>query len=191
MVQTQTQTTETTQTTNAVASAQAKIQNIQQAIVDGNKTLTAKDLASAKAELEFIQLQEEAREIIKQSNAEAERKAHLLNLQKRLKVIADSHKVVDQKLESFTKSLHEYLTSCTTFQNNLNDIRAGLREAALYPESDVIIAGVPPGKVAYGISVQDRMRTLSIGEISVTNASPEDAVKPIIESALGEYNRNF
>ncbi len=56
--------TQTTTTTTAVESAQAKIQNIQQAIVDGNKTLTAKDLASAKAELEFIQLQEEAREII-------------------------------------------------------------------------------------------------------------------------------
>jgi chromosome segregation ATPase len=186
-----TQTTETTQTTNAVESAQAKIQNIQTSIVNGDKTLTAKDLASAKAELEFIQLQEEAREIIKQSNAEAERKTTLLHLQKRLKVIADSHKVIDSKLESFTKSLHEYLTACTTFQSNLNDIRASLREAALYPETDVIIAGVPPGKVAYGISVQDRMRTLSIGEISARNVAPDDVVKPIIESALGEYNRNF
>jgi chromosome segregation ATPase len=186
-----TQTTTTTETTNAVASAQAKIANIQTSIINGDRSLTAKDLASAKAELEFIQLQEEAREIIKQSNAEAERKTTLLNLQKRLKVIADSHKVIDAKLESFTKSLHEYLTSCTTFQNNLNDIRAGLREAAMYPESDVIIAGVPPGKVAFGISVQDRLRTLSIGEISVTNVTPDDAVKPIIEQALGEYSRHF
>jgi small-conductance mechanosensitive channel len=185
------QQTQTTETTNAVETAQAKIQNIQTSIVNGDRTLTSKDLASAKAELEFIQLQEEAREIIKQSNAESERKTTLLNLQKRLKVIADSHKVIASKLESFTKSLHEYLTSCSTFQSNLNDIRAALREAALYPESDVIIAGVPPGKVAYGISVQDRLRTLSIGEISVTNVAPEDAVKPILEQALGEYSRHF
>jgi chromosome segregation ATPase len=183
--------TQTTTTTNAVEAAQSKLTSIQQSLVNGDKTLTSRDLATARAELEFVQLQESAREIIKQSNAEAERKTTLLNLQKRLKVIADSHKVIDSKLESFTKSLHEYLTACTTFQTNLNDIRAGLREAALYPETDVIIAGVTPGKVAYGISVQDRMRTLSIGEISVTNLAPEDAVNPIIEQALGEYNRHF
>jgi chromosome segregation ATPase len=187
---TQTTTTETT-TTNAVQTAQAKIQNIQTSIINGDKSLTSRDLASAKAELEFIQLQEEAREIIATETAESERKAHLLNLQKRLKVIADSHKVIDSKLESFTKSLREYLTACTTFQTNLNDIRAGLREAALYPETDVIFAGVPAGKLAFGVQIQDRLRTLTIGTISVTNLNPADSIKPILEKSVADYERNF
>jgi chromosome segregation ATPase len=183
--------TQTTQTTNAVASAMAKIKNIQSSIVNGDKSLTSKDLAQAKAELEFCELQEEARRIIAAESAESERKATLLNLQKRLSTVSDSRKVVNAKLEAFTKSLNEYLTSCTTFQSNLNSIRSELREAGLYPETDIITAGTPPGKVSFGVSVQDARRTLSIGEIAVTNAAPEDAVKPIIESALGEYNRNF
>ncbi len=188
---THTQTTETTQTANAIQTAQAKIPNIQTSIINGSQTLTARDLAQAKSELEFAELQEEARRIIALEAAESARKTTLVNLQKRLKVIADSHKVIDSKLESFTKSLHEYLTTCTTFQTNLNDIRAGLREAALYPQSDVIISGVTPGKTSYGIPVQDRLRTLSIGEIAVTNAASEDAVKPIIKASLADYARNF
>ncbi len=182
---------QTTETTNAVESAQAKISNIQQAIVGGNTKLNAQDLANARAALEFAELQEAAREIVKHTNAESERKAHLLELQTRLKVIADSHKVVDAKLESFTKSLHEYLIACTNFQSNLNNIRAELREAALYPESDVIIAGVTPGKVAYGIQIQDRMRRLSIGEISVQNLAPAESIKQRVEQSVADYERNF
>ncbi len=177
--------------TSAVESAQNKISNIQQAIVGGNTKLNAQDLANARAALEFAELQEAASEMVKQKNAEAERKAHLLELQKRLKVIADSRKVIDAKLESFTRSLHEYLAACATFQTNLNNVRVELREADLYPESDIIVAGVTPGKIAYDIQIQDRTRTLSIGEISVQNLTPNDVVKPLIESALGEYNRNF
>jgi chromosome segregation ATPase len=188
---TQTQTTETTQTTNAVEMAQNKINGIQQAIISGNAKLNAQDLSNAKAELEFCELQEEARAIIAAETVEASRKTHLLDLQKRLEVVAGSRKVIDAKLESFTKSLHEYLTACSTFQNGLNNIRGALRGADLYPESDVIIAGVTPGKVAYGIQVQDRLRTLSIGEISAENVLPSDVIKPLIESALGSYNRNF
>jgi anion-transporting ArsA/GET3 family ATPase len=176
---------------SAVESAQNKINGIQQAIVDGNTKLTAADLSSARAELEFAELQQQAAEIVKQTTIEADRKAHLLELQKRLKVISDSRKTVDTKFADFEKSLANYLTSATTYQNNLNNLRGALRGADLYPESDVIIAGVTPGKVAYGIQIQDRMRTLSIGEISATNLTPNDAIKPLIESALGEYSRNF
>jgi chromosome segregation ATPase len=177
--------------TNAVASAQAKIQNIQTSIINGDKSLTSKDLASAKAELEFCELQQAARAIIATETAEAERKTTLLNLQKRLKVIADSHKVIDSKLESFTKSLHEYLTACSTFQGNLNSVRTELREAGLHPENETILAGVPPGKVAFGISVQDRMRTLSVGEISVTNLTPGESIKAVVEQSVADYERNF
>jgi len=183
--------TQTTETINAVEMAQNKINGIQAAIISGNAKLTATDLSNARAELEFAELQEAAREIVKQTNIEVARKTHLLALQTRLKVIADSHKVVDAKLESFTKSLHEYLTSCSTFQNSLNNIRGALRGAALYPESDVIVAGTTPGKVAYGIQIQDRLRTLSIGEISVTNLTPAESIKQRVEQSVAEFERNF
>jgi F0F1-type ATP synthase membrane subunit b/b' len=183
----------TTETTNtALSEAQAKIQNIQTSIINGDKSLTAKDLAGAKAELEFIQLQEEAREIIKQSNAEAERKTTLLNLQKRLKVIADSRKTVNSKFAEFEKSLANYLTAATTYQNNLNDIRAALREAAMYPGEQVaIIGGVAPGQSYFGIQITDMRRKLEIGSTGAENILPEQEIKPLIEKSLGEYAKNF
>jgi chromosome segregation ATPase len=183
--------TQTTETISAVESAQNKINGIQQAIISGNAKLNAQDLSNARAELEFAELQEQAAEIIKQTNLESERKTHLLNLQTRLKVIADSHKVIDAKLESFTKTLHEYLTACSTFQNGLNNIRGALRGADLYPETDVITAGTPPGKTSYGISVQDRLRTLSIGEVSATNLSPAESIKSVVEQSVAAFERNF
>jgi len=183
--------TQTTETTNAIESAQAKISNIQQAVAAGNTKLNAQDLANARAALEFAELQQQAAEIVKQTNIEADRKTHLLELQQRLKVINDSHKVIDAKLESFTKSLHEYLTACSTFQNNLNNVRGALRGAELYPETDVIVAGTTPGKTSYGIQVQDRMRTLSIGEISVTNLTPGESIKQRVEQSVAEFERNF
>jgi chromosome segregation ATPase len=187
-----TQTTETTQTTTAVASAQAKIQNIQTSIVNGDKTLTARDLATARAELEFVQLQSEAREIIKQSNAEAERKTTLLNLQKRLSTVSDSRKVVNSKFTEFEKSLANYLTAASTYQNNLNDVRSELREVGMYPGEQVaIIGGVAPGQSYFGIQITDMRRKLEIGEVSAENVLPEQQIKPLIEASLGEYSRNF
>jgi hypothetical protein len=187
MTQTQTQNNEP----NAVLEAQNKINGIQQAIVDGNTKLTAADLSNARAALEFAELQQTARQIIEQEAAETEKKAHLLNLQKRLTVIRDSHKTIDAKLESFTRSLSEFLTACLTFQNNLNSVRTALREDDLYPESDVIIAGVPAGKLAFGVQIQDRLRTLSIGEISATNVNPAESIKQRVEQSVADYERNF
>jgi predicted nucleic acid-binding Zn-ribbon protein len=183
--------THTTETPNAVLEAQNKINGIQQAIVDGNTKLTAADLSNARAALEFAELQQRARQIIEQEAAETERKAHLLSLQKRLTVIRDSQKTVDAKLESFTRSLSEYLTACSTFQNNLNSVRTALRENDLYPESDIITAAAPAGKLAYGVQIQDRLRTLTIGTISVTNLNPADSIKPILEKSVADYERNF
>jgi chromosome segregation ATPase len=183
--------TQTTETTSAVQTAQAKIANIQTSIINGDKSLTSRDLASAKAELEFCELQQAARAIIAAETVEAERKAVLLNLQKRLKVIADSHKVIDSKLESFTKSLHEYLTACSTFQNNLNNVRTALRENDLYPTTDIITAAAPAGKLAFGVQIQDRLRTLTIGEVSVTNLTPGESIKTVVEKSMADYERNF
>jgi septal ring factor EnvC (AmiA/AmiB activator) len=183
--------THTTETPNAVLEAQNKINGIQQAIVDGNTKLTAADLSNARAALEFAELQQTARQIIEQEAAETEKKAHLLSLQKRLTVIRDSQKTVDAKLESFTKSLSEYLTACSTFQNNLNSVRTALRENDLYPETDIITAAAPAGKLAFGVQIQDRMRTLTIGEVSVTNLTPGESIKTVVEKSVADYERNF
>jgi len=189
---TQTQTTETTQTTNAVASAQNKINELQAAIISGNTKLTAADLANAEAALKFAELQQQAAEIIKQSNAEAERKTTLLNLQKRLSTVSDSRKVVNSKFAEFEKSLTNYLTAAATYQNNLNSVRGELRNAGMYPgEQTAIIGGVAPGQSYFGIQITDIRRKLEIGEVSATNVLPEQEIKPLIESALGEYNRHF
>jgi small-conductance mechanosensitive channel len=185
---TQTQTKET----SAVESAQAKITSIQQAVAAGNTKLNAQDLANARAALEFAELQQQAAEIVKQTNIEAERKAHLLDLQKRLEVVAGSRKVVNSKFAEFEKSLANYLTACTTYQNNLDSIRGALREAGMHPgEQTAIINGVAPGQSYFGITVTDIRRKLEIGEVSAENVLPNDAVKPLIEASLGEYSRHF
>jgi chromosome segregation ATPase len=184
--------TQTTETTNAVESAQAKISNIQQAIVGGNTKLNAQDLANARAALEFAELQQQAAEIIKQTNIEADRKAHLLELQKRLEVVAGSRKVVNSKFAEFEKSLANYLTAATTYQNNLNNVRGALREAGMHPgEQNAIINGVGPGQTFFGITVTDVRRKLEIGEVSAENVTPDQEIKPLVEQSLGEYNRHF
>jgi predicted nucleic acid-binding Zn-ribbon protein len=175
----------------AVETATAKLESVRQSILNGDKTLSANDLSNALNELAFCELREEAKKHREEKAIESTRKARLLELQKQLATISDSHKTIDAKLESFTKSLHEYLTACATFQNNLNSVRTALREADLYPESDVIVAGVTPGKVTYGISIQDRLRTLTIGETSVTNLTPGESIKQRVESAVAAFERNF
>jgi hypothetical protein len=184
--------TQTTETITAIEAAQAKITSIQQAIISGNTKLTAADLANAEATLKFAKLQQQAAEIIKQTAAESERKAHLLELQKRLEVVAGSRKVVNSKFAEFEKSLANYLTAAATYQNNLDSIRGALRNAGMHPgEQTAIINGVGPGQTFFGITVTDIRRKLEIGTISASNVLPEQEIKPLIESALGEYSRNF
>jgi chromosome segregation ATPase len=176
---------------NAVESAHAQIESIRRAIMSGDSKLTSIDLSKARSELEFAELREEAKKHREEKADEEKRRAKLLDLQKQLSAVSDSHKTIDAKLESFTRSLHEYLTACTTFQTNLNNVRTALREADLYPESDVIVAGVTPGKTSYGIEIQDRLRTLTIGETSVTNLTPGESIKQRVEQAVADFERNF
>ncbi len=185
--------TQTTETTNAVASAQAKIQSIQQGIVGGNTKITATDLASAKAALEFAELQEAAKEIVRQTHAENARKVHLLTMQKELATVSDSRKSVDAKFDALKKSLDDYLQAATDYQNALNGIRISLRDAEMYPgeQSGAIVGGVEPGQKFFGIQITDVRRKLSIGEVSAENVTPDQEVKPVIERALGEYDRHF
>jgi chromosome segregation ATPase len=185
---TQTQTKET----SAVESAQAKITSIQQAVAAGNTKLNAQDLANARAALEFAELQQQAAVIAKQKNAEAARRTTLLNLQKELAAVSDSRKSVDAKFAAFQKSLSEYLTTASNYQNSLDAVRNSLRNAGMHPgEQTAIINGVGPGQTFFGIQITDIRRKLEIGEVSAENILPNDVVKPIVEQALGEYNRNF
>jgi predicted nucleic acid-binding Zn-ribbon protein len=184
--------TQTNETTNAVESAQNKIESIRAALANGDQKIKASDLAAARNELEFAELQQQAAETIKQTNAEADRKAHLLDLQKRLEVVAGSRKVVNSKFAEFEKSLANYLTAATTYQNNLNNVRGALREAGMHPgEQTAIINGVGPGQTFFGISVTDIRRVLSIGAVTAENVTPDYEIKPLVEQSLGEYNRHF
>ncbi len=177
---------------NAVESAQAKIQAIQQAIVGGDKKLTPQDLATARNELEFCELQQQAAIIAKQKNIEAERRTTLLNLQKELAAVSDSRKSVDAKFAAFQKSLSDYLTSASNYQNSLDAVRNSLRSSGLHPgEQIAIINGVPPGQTFFGITVTDIRRKLEIGEVSAENVTPDQEIKPLIEASLGEYSRHF
>jgi predicted nucleic acid-binding Zn-ribbon protein len=184
--------TQTNETTNAVESAQNKIESIRAALANGDQKIKASDLAAARNELEFAELQEQAAIIAKQKNAESQRRTTLLNLQKELAAVSDSRKSVDAKFTAFQKSLSDYLTSASNYQNSLDAVRNSLRSNGLHPGEQVaVINGVGPGQAFFGISVTDIRRKLEIGEVSAENVLPEQEIKPLVESALGEYNRNF
>ncbi len=187
-MQTQTQNNEP----NAVQTAQNRIEAIRTALANGDQKIKASDLAAARNELEFVELQQQAAIIAKQKNAEAERRTTLLNLQKRLSAVSDSRKSVDAKFTAFEKSLADYLATATNYQNSLDAVRNSLRNAGMHPgEQTAIISGVAPGQSYFGIQITDIRRVLSIGTAKAGNVLPEQEIKPLVESALGEYNRHF
>jgi hypothetical protein len=184
--------TQTTETTNAVEAARNKIESIRNGLINGDSKMTARDLSDAKDALEFAELKVQAVAIAEQKNAEAARRTTLLNLQKELRAVSDSRKSVDAKFTAFEKSLADYLTSASNYQNSLDAVRNSLRSNGLYPGEQVaIINGVAPGQSYFGIQITDIRRKLEIGEVSAENILPNDVVKPLVESALGEYSRNF
>jgi hypothetical protein len=177
---------------SAVESAQNRIEAIRNGLINGDTKIKVADLAAAKNELEFASLREQAAEIVKQTNIEADRKAHLLDLQKRLEVVAGSRKVVNSKFAEFEKSLSEYLTSASNYQNSLDGVRNSLRNAGMYPPEQIaIVGGVAPGQTFFGIQITDIRRKLEIGEVSAENVTPDQEIKPLIEASLGEYSRHF
>ncbi len=183
---------QTTETTNAVSEAQNKIESIRAALANGDQKIKASDLAAARNELEFAELREQAAEIAAEKAAKAERRTILLNLQKELAAVSDSRKSVDAKFAAFQKSLSDYLTSASNYQNSLDAVRNSLRSNGLHPGETVgLVGGVAPGQTFFGIQITDIRRKLEIGEVSAENILPNDVVKPIVEQALGEYNRNF
>ncbi len=177
---------------SAVESAQNKIESIRAALANGDQKIKASDLAAARNELEFAELREQAAIIAKQKNAEAERRTTLLNLQKELAAVSDSRKSVDAKFAAFEKSLADYLTSASNYQNSLDAVRNSLRSNEMHPgEQIAVINGVGPGQSYFGITVTDIRRKLEIGSVSAENVLPEQEIKPLIEASLGEYDRHF
>ncbi len=185
---TQTQTKEI----SAVESTQNKIESIRAALANGDEKIKASDLMTARNELEFQLLRQQAAEMVKQKNAEAQRLSFLLGLEKQLASLSESRSGVDKKFAAFEKSLADYLSSCSNYQNELNEIRSSLQTAGMHPGETVgLVGGIAPPDVVPGIKITDIRRELSIGSASASNVLPDQEIKPLIEQALGEFNRNF
>jgi hypothetical protein len=183
---------QTTETTNAVETAQNRIEAIRTALASGDEKIRAADLMTARNELEFQLLRQQAAEISKQKAAEAQRLSFLLGLEKQLAAVSESRSGVDKKFAAFEKSLGDYLSTCSNYQNELNEIRSSLQTAGLYPgETLGLVGGIAPPDVVPGVKVTDVRRTLTINAASASNVLPDDVVKPVIERALGEYSRHF
>jgi multidrug efflux pump subunit AcrA (membrane-fusion protein) len=177
---------------SAVSEAQNKLDAIRSGLINGDIKIKASDLAAAQNELQFAELQQQAAIVAKQKNAESQRRTTLLNLQKELAAVSDSRKSVDAKFAAFQKSLADYLTSASNYQNSLDAVRNSLRSNEMHPGETVgIVGGIAPGQSYFGISVTDIRRKLEIGEVSAENVLPEQEIKPLIEASLGEYNRHF
>jgi len=177
---------------NAIESAQAKIQNTQASLINGDEKIKAADLAAARNELEFQLLREQAAEISKQKTAEAQRLSLALGLEKQLASVAESRSIVDKKFTAFEKSLADYLSTCSNYQTELNEIRSSLQSHGMYPGETVgLVGGIAPPDIVPGVKITDSRRTLTINSASASNVLPEQEIKPLIESALGQYNRHF
>jgi predicted nucleic acid-binding Zn-ribbon protein len=177
---------------SAVETAENKIESLREALANGDEKIKASDLMTARNELEFAELKAQAAEISKQKAIEAERRTTLLNLQKELAAVSDSRSGVDKKFTAFEKSLADYLATASNYQNSLDAVRNSLRNAEMHPGQEIaIINGIAPGQTFFGIQITDIRRVLTIGAASASSVLPEQEIKPLIEAALGEYNRHF
>jgi hypothetical protein len=184
--------TQTKEQTNPVEMAQAKIQSIQNALIGGNTKLTPRDLADAQSALEFARLQQRAAEISKQKTAEAQRLSLALGLEKQLASVAESRSGVDKKFVAFEKSLADYLSACSDYQRELNEIRNSLQTNGMYPGETVgLVGGIAPPDVVPGVKVTDVRRRLTINSSSAESVLPSQEISAVTEKALGEYSRNF
>jgi hypothetical protein len=172
----------TNEETNAVEMANAKIESIRQSILSGDKKLTASDLSNAKNELEFAELQDEAKKVAEQKAIDNLRRADLLNLQKTLAQIADSGPVIDKKFAVFEKSLSDYLSAVVAYEKDLRVVRDSLQAGGFLP-------GTTPGAIE-GITALSG-RTVEIGDVAAANIQPNDTIKTLVERFLGDFNQNL
>ncbi len=184
--------TQITETTSAIESARAKITSIRAALASGDEKIKAADLMTARNELEFQLLRQQAAEISKQKTAEAQRLSTALGLEKQLAALSESRGIIDKKFASFQKSLGDYLSACSDFQNDLNGIRAALQTHEMYPGETVgIVGGIAPPDIVPGVTITDSRRRLTINAASAESILPSQEISTVIEKALGEYSRHF
>lgn len=167
---------------NNVAKAIGKIESIKQAILSGDKKLTAGDLTRAKSELEFAELQMEAEIIQNEQAIKASRKADLLELQKQLTTISDSQTVIDKKFKNFEKSLDDYLSSVVGYQKDLRSVSDALSNGGF-------LANQTPGQIKeMPASVG---RNVEIGEIVAGGIQPQETIEKLVERRLGEFGQEL
>jgi hypothetical protein len=171
-----------TNNNNAVQSANAKIESIRQAIINGDTKLTSADLAAARSELEFAELQESAWVIAEQKAIEASRRANLLALKETLAKLADTRPAIDKKFTAFEKSLTDYLSAVVVHQKELQAIRDAIQTGGF-------AEGYMPGPIE-GIDVSIG-RTVEIGATSARNIEPIEAIKLLTERLLDEFSQNL
>ncbi len=164
----------TTNNINAVESANAKIESIKQSIIGGDKTLTSADLSRARAELEFCELQQEARAIAEEKAIEVSRRANLLDLQKQLAGLADTKPILEKKFTAFERTLADYLAAVAVYHRGLQSIRDSLQNGGFTADT--------------GISVG---ASGEIGNATAVNIIPGETIERLVERLLAEFNQNL
>jgi hypothetical protein len=124
--------TRTNSEPNAVETAKAKIQSIQQAIVGGDKNLTALDLANAKIELEFAELRHEAALENERKADLARRTARAREFEKRLTEIADDNALTSAK-KRFEQAFKTYVETAGKHNKALYELQKNLSDEGLQP----------------------------------------------------------
>ncbi len=168
--------------TNAVEAAKSKIETIRQAIIGGDKKLTANDLSAARSELEFAELQESAKEIAASLAVDEARRSNLLDLQKQLRVVSESAVVVEKKFAAFEKNLTDYLSSVVVYQKDLRSVSDELANGGFLP-------GYTPGPIADVPATVGR--NVEIGEVVAGHIEPKERIKTLVDRRLGEFGEDL
>ncbi len=169
---------QTNERVNAVEEARNKIETIKAGIFNGDKKLTANDLASAQNELAFSELQAEAKRRAEEKALNETRKSNLLKLQETLSAIADTRPAIDKKYAAFEKSFTDYLESVASYQKQLAEIRQELGNGGF-------LDGQMPGPIE-GINTSDG-REVAIGDVAASSLEPRGTIRTLVDRLSGEY----
>ncbi len=117
---------------NAVQTATNRIEAIRTAIANGDQKFKASDLAAARNELEFAELQDAAKKHAEQKADLARRTARTREFEKQLKQIADDDSLPKAKL-SFEQALRAYVKAAERHNNALREMQESLANEGLQP----------------------------------------------------------
>ncbi|OLE54572.1 MAG: hypothetical protein AUG51_07765 [Acidobacteria bacterium 13_1_20CM_3_53_8] len=159
-------------TQNEIESAKARVEAIRTRLVAGDTKVTAKQLADARAEIEFAELRAEAEVQARRERAETERRERLNDFQQRLAAL-DSQKL-DILRERVRAAVEEYVSEAAAFNNELEAIRQAVGEPGAFPGEDVD---------AYHERTAVRIR-----EVIVGRQRPQKTLNEIIVPALRQHS---